>query len=828
MRISTFASWLLLSTGPMAFGMPSIAPDAAELALRLDRLNVLANVLYVAAHPDDENTRLLAYLVSERFARTAYLSITRGEGGQNLIGPEQGPPLGLIRTQELLAARRIDRAEQFFTRARDFGYSKSSKETLALWENKVLSDAVWVIRNFKPDVIITRFSPEDGETHGHHTASAILALEAFHAAADPKAFPEQLKHVQPWQAKRILWNRGFFTSKPDVDLSGYLKIETGIYNPLLGKSYGEVAAASRSMHKSQGFGASAYRGPSQEYFQHLAGDKAGRDLFDGIDTTWRRAKADYLTEALRHVRTQFRIENPAGVIPALLDVHRLVSALPSTPWKSQKLRDLSEAVEGCSGLWLEATASDSTFTPGSEVSVTTQAINRSTIPLLLEQIELTGSAAISVGETLALNKPYEQKKKITIPSGAPFSQPYWLREPPTAGTFTVSEQELIGLPENPPVLVAHFKLKFGEQSFTLNRPIEYKWTDPVAGERYRPLEIVPAVSIMPASDVLLLPSFVAKDIRVTLEATVGPVAGKLTPTIPRGWTVEPRSVDFKLGGKGVTRPFDFRVHPPGAKRAAKSPITAELTFEAKSNAGSSSAGLERIEHSQIPIQLMLQPARVKLVRADIKIAKRRIGYISGAGDAVATSLRQVGYIVDLLNNETLRGEKLSRYDAIVTGVRAFNTNPQLVAEHAKLMAYVFNGGTMVVQYNTNNRLARLSADIGPYPFEISQDRVTDENAPISIEKPSDALFRKPNPISKGDFENWVQERGLYFAGKWDPKYQTVLALNDPGESPKKGAVLVARYGKGAFIYTGLAFFRQLPAGVVGAYRLFANMLAYGK
>jgi len=846
-------------SAPHAAGPPP-QPNAAQIQLALRKLGVVGSVLYVAAHPDDENTGLLAYLANGALLRTGYLSLTRGDGGQNLVGPEQGPELGLIRTQELLAARRIDGAEQFFTRARDFGFSKSPDETLRIWgKDAILADVVWIIRRFRPDVIITRFSPEPAETHGHHTASAMLAVEAFRAAADPSFHPEQLKEgVTPWQARRLLWNRTTFLAKPGEDFSRYDKLEIGGYHPLLGASTGEIAADSRSMHKSQGFGVARSRGPTTEYFSTLAqagaGPAAGKVL-DGIDVSWRRfAGTDALRAAVEKLGHDFRPEAPHLSIPALLDLDRRLDAVPDEAWRARKQREVRESIVACAGLFADATAADHRVAPGGEIEVTATVVDRSPAPVTLKEVRFPGAAGARVadGRSLAASAapgavgvPVEIKRKVAIPADAAATTPYWLAGAPEMGLYPVADPRDIGKPEDAPPLAVDFLFEVAGRGLAISRPVAFKWTDPVAGERYRPLEIAPLVSVAPDTKLLLFPERrkQAAEIKVRLTAGAALVSGVLRPEAPEGWSVEPASASFKLEAKGAEAELAFRVRRTaaagsGRARAAEGagPATASaaaiLRFVAQVGDARLARAAVHIEHPHIPIQTWLVDADVRLVPVAVDpggVAK--VGYIPGAGDEVAASLRRVGYDVTVLNDQALReggAKALAAFDAIVTGVRAFNTNEGLRGAHATLMKYVEDGGTLVVQYNTNSRLGPLTAPVGPFPFEISHDRVTDETAAVTFADLKHPVLTAPNQITGLDFEGWIQERGLYFAGKWDSKYQTPLSMHDPGEKPLAGSLLWTRHGKGTFVYTGLAFFRELPAGVPGAYRLFANLLASGR
>ncbi|HJZ83963.1 MAG TPA: PIG-L family deacetylase [Polyangia bacterium] len=813
-----------LAAAALALAEPPRQMNAGELERAIERLGVVGNVLYIAAHPDDENTRLLAYLVGDKLLHAAYLSVTRGDGGQNLIGSEQGPLLGLIRTQELLAARRIDGADQFFTRARDFGYSKTPDETLAIWgRDEVLADMVWVIRRYQPDLIVSRFPSKGFDTHGHHTASALLAEAAFRAAADPHFRPDQLAHAAPWQARRLLWNKFLWNSKPGEDLSAYLKMDIGGYNPWLGLSYGEIAARSRSMHKSQGFGAAPSRGINLEYFQVLAGEPARHSIFEGLDLTWARVRgSDKLANLLRRARSDFRPDRPEAVIPVLLEARTELAALPSNPWKEQKRRELDDVLASCAGLWLEAAAADASAVPGRPLGLALTALNRSGAHLSLDEVRLPDGSRVAVKKPLPTGEPVQIERPLAVPQSTPYSNPYWLGERPEAGVYTVRDPLMIGLPESAPALEAQFVVSFGEQKLVLARPLIFKWTDPVAGERQRAVEIVPEVLINTERAVLMFPDRSARTLRVTLKASVDGAAGTLKPALPTGFKADPPSQSFRIDKAGQEHPVTFRLQPPAGHTSGTLRLVAEVGGKALSR------GIVHIDHAHIPLQTVLPEAEVKLVRFDLAKAHTRIGYVPGPGDEVAGALSQVGYQVTMLDEEALASQPLGRFDAIVIGVRAFNTNRRLPLLHQKLMDYVAAGGTMVVQYNTNNRIGQAPPDIGPYPFEISQDRVTDENAAVGFALAEHALLRTPNRITAADFQGWVQERGLYFAGTWDPHYQTPLAMNDPGEPARKGSLLVARHGKGAFIYSGLAFFRQLPAGVPGAYRLLANLIAYGR
>jgi LmbE family N-acetylglucosaminyl deacetylase len=813
-------SFVLTVVSLKILAQPEKTPDAAELELAVRKLNVLGSVLYIAAHPDDENTAALAYFESGKLVRTGYLAMNRGSGGQNLIGDEQADELGVIRTQELLAARRIDGAEQFFTRAIDFGYSKNPDETFKIWgKQQILSDVVWIIRKFRPDVIITRF-PGTGEGgHGHHTASAILAKEAFKLAGDPKSFPEQLKYVKTWQAKRLYWNAWPSSLERRKDLSGLIKIDLGAYNPLLGKSYAEIAAESRSMHKSQGFGVSPKRGEQINYFQYMEGDTARNDLFDGIDISWKRVKgSERAAKILYEVEKEFNPDHPSTSLPKLLEAYSELNKLNDDYWVPLKKRELLKVIRAAAGLWIEAYANDFSYTPGDSVKITAGIVDRSGYPFTLKNVSVTYNNKPDENNVrLSDNQMLKYDLGLLLPQDIPYTEPYWLVHPHGKGIYTVNDQQLIGKPENDPPLTADFTLSDGKTDFVLTIPVLYQWTDPVHGEKYRPIEITPAVAVNLTDKLYLFPDDQGKNIEVELKSNKNQTEGKLYLDIPDGWKTEPGEYQYSFTKKGDEKSFSFRITPP--------PMPSETTLRAVAEEGGRklSLGMVTIDYPHIPIQTLFPPAESKLIRLNIKKTTDNIGYIMGSGDMIPTYLRQLGYNVRLLSDSDIDTANLNKYDAVITGVRAYNTRERLSVDQPRLLRYVENGGTLVVQYNTSFDL--VVNDIGPYPLTLSHDRITVEEAPISFVDPSSPLLKYPNRISQDDFENWVQERGLYFASQWDPKYHAVLSGSDPGEEPLKGGLLFTDYGTGVFIYTGYSWFRQIPAGVPGAFRIFVNLIS---
>ena len=769
-----------------------------------------------------------------RKVRTGYLSLTRGEGGQNLIGPEQGDALGVIRTQELLAARRIDGAEQFFTRAIDFGFTKTAQETFEKWgHDKILSDVVWVIRRFRPDVIILRFTGTARDGHGQHQVSALLGKEAFSAAADPHRFPEQLQWVEPWQAKRIMWNTFAFTRQQEEEaakLPNQIAVDLGTYDPVLGHSYAEIAGMSRSLHRSQGMGAPERKGSSKNFLVLVAGEPATQDMFDGIDTTWNRFPGGApIGQILAEAARTFDIEHPEKTVPALLEAKKMMAVLHQ-PAVDSKQRDLEEAIVLCSGLWLDAIADKYAAVPGGILKISATALNREKLPVDVESVGVDGmanaTADLTHGSPLAFNEPHVSALSVAVPKNQPVSQPYWLREPKQGETYTVPNQLDIGLAENPPLLRAHFHLRVDATDVEVARPVLFRYIERSEGERTRPLIVEPDVALQLSEGARVFPTGAARSIHLQVEANVADASGHVQIQVPAEWAVEPRELDFKLTAAGQETPVSFRITPPAHDSKG--------TLEASANVGDSkvAVGMQVINYPHIPPQVLFPPAKTGLVRTDVRLLAKTIGYVMGAGDEVPDALRQLGADVILLSADDLARGDLSRFDSIVTGVRAYNTRPDLRANQERLLEYVKNGGTMLVQYNVLEGGfvggdPSSVANIGPYPIKIGRDRVTVEEAPVEP-LVSNPVLHKPNEITAKDFESWVQERGLYFASEWDPHYEALFETHDPGEKPLRGGTLYTRYGKGVYIFTAFSWFRELPAGVPGAYRIFANFLSAGK
>ena len=821
---------LLLNTLAMRAQTPP-AYSAADIYLQIKKLKVLGAVLYVAAHPDDENTRLLAYLSKERLYRTGYLSLTRGDGGQNLIGDEQGIDLGLIRTQELLAARRIDGAEQFFSRAFDFGFSKSTEEALATWgKDKILSDVVWVIRRFQPDVIITRF-PEDARAgHGHHSGSAVLAHEAFRAAADPNAFPEQFKlGVKPWKVKRIMWNTFNFGGN-NTTSNDQLKIDVGGYNAVVGKSYGEIAAESRSQHKSQGFGVPAGRGIALEYFTPVEGDAAKNDIMDEVDVTWAKVEKGAAIDAkIDDILNNYSLSHPERSVPALVSLYKEISNLPEGYWRTQKLQEVQQLVERCSGLWMDVTSATEFVVQGDTMRVNATINNRSGANVQLVRFKLDVFDS-TFNKSLAPNNNTSFFKSVYVFSTKPLTQPYWLEHKMTDGSFTVNEQSFIGRAESIPSYLASFEVNVEGQPFTFVRPVQYKFTDPVKGELYRPLVVVPAATVNTEPGIVIFRKNEknAQDVmlRVTANKTFDHYTAKVSKRLKYDNSVV-TDTSFSVV-KGLSKPYYFTINNGMLKGLEQDNVQAFVELKNGKEEQPAWLHMTGIQYDHIPpIHYFYQDA-VKVLNIDLKTVGKRIGYIEGAGDKVPAALEQMGYEVVVLKEKDINAVVLKQLDAVITGVRAYNVHDFMSAKYDVLMEYVKNGGNLIVQYNTNNFISTVKSRIGPYPFTISRNRITDEKATVSFLLPEHPVLNYPNKITEKDFDGWIQERGIYFPEQLDTAYKSPLSMADPGESPLKNSLIVADYGKGKFVYTGLVFFRELPAGVPGAYRLLANIIALNK
>jgi len=814
----------LLFISPFSAQQPQ-KPTASEIYESIKKLNFLGAVLYIAAHPDDENTRLISHLANNTKARTAYLSITRGDGGQNLIGTELSELLGIIRTNELEEARKTDGGEQLFTRANDFGFSKNPDETFNIWgKEEVLSDVVLAIRKFKPDVIINRFNHRTpGTTHGHHTAAGILGVEAFDKAADANAYTDQLTHYPAWQAKRLFFNTSwwFYGSQEafdKADKSNLVMLQTGKFYPSLGLSNGEIAALSRSKHQSQGFGNTGTRGEDTEYLELLKGDlpEDTTNLFDGINTTWSRIEGgEAIARILMPVERNFDFINPAASIPELLKAYVLLKDRTDY-WGIQKTKEIKAIIEACTGLFLEAVAEMQYTAPASQIKLSIEAINRSTIPVELLSVRYGNTSLLEEKKTLTNNAGTTTENTITIARSAAYTSPYWLKEKGTLGLYNVKDLQERGLPNLQPNEPVHFSLTIDGTPITFTKDIVYKYNSPVTGEVYQPFQVLPEVTGKIKEKVLIFADASARQIPVVIRAGRDNVSGTVSLQHPPGWQVSlPQT--FNLDKKDREMELIFTVTPPLSQSEGQLLLLLQV--------GDSYYDKEivTIDYTHIPFQHVLIPAEAKVARIALEKRGENIGYIAGAGDEIPSALRQIGYRVTTINPETMTEKSLREFDAIVVGIRAYNVVEALKFKQELLFAYVKNGGNLIMQYNVSRGL--VTENLAPYDLTLSRERVTDEDAQVTFINPNHPVLQSPNTITQKDFENWVQERGLYFPNAWGNEFTPILQMNDPGEDPLTGSLLIAKHGSGHFVYTGLSFFRELPAGVSGAYRLFTNLLS---
>jgi LmbE family N-acetylglucosaminyl deacetylase len=806
----------------------TVKTQSSHIYHDIQKLKTIGTALYIAAHPDDENTRMISHLNNDRKVRTIYLSLTRGDGGQNLIGPELGSKLGLIRTQELLAARKIDGGEQFFSRANDFGYSKTPEETLEIWEDdEVLADVVWAIRKFKPDVIINRFNHErTRRTHGHHTASAMLSYEAFDLAGDPTKFPEQLALVEPWSPSRLYFNTSwwFYGSREkfeEADKSRMAMVDVGAYYPAMGTSNNEISSRSRSMHKCQGFGSELSRGTQNEYLQLLKGDLPANkdDIFDAIDLDWTRLEGGQpVNQKIEAILENFRVDDPSLIVSELLELKKLMNEVQDDHWRNIKMKDLDNIIMDCMGLFVSATTRQEVLVAGSTFDWEFEAINRSKMHVTIDSVVAYG---ISLDTLLAIelkpNEGNELKLSSQIQTSIP-TNPYWLNEMASLGMYHVEDRKMIGQPENHPSHFLKVFLNVEGQTIDYLAPLISKRVDPVKGEIINSLPISSGLSLKIDQELTLFKPSERKKISVTVSGKANIHKGTLRISSPEGWSVSPDSITFNIHEDEIKR-FDFWLHSPtqGGEGFIKASCQVGDQHFSKSET--------IIAYDHIPYQQVIEPAQARVLCTEIIFPGGRVGYIVGAGDQVPASLEQVGYRVDILDPENLSAVQLQSYDAIIVGIRAFNTVPSLKNSNKVLFDYAYNGGTVVVQYNTRHRL--VTEQLAPYDLKLSRDRVTLESSEVSILLPEHRVLNEPNKISLDDFDNWVQERGLYFPGEWSDNFEAPISMNDPGEAPLAGSLLIAKHGQGHYVYTSISWFRELPAGVEGAYRIFANILSLG-
>ena len=809
-RSLAFISFLLTSLICNSQTVPS-----SEIYHKLLQLKETKRVLYVAAHPDDENTQLIASLRNGEHVQVAYLSLTRGDGGQNLLGKELGIELGQIRTQELLKARETDGGRQFFTRAMDFGYSKNPYETLQNWDKeKVLSDVVWVVRKFRPDIIITRFNTVPGENHGHHTTSAILAGEAFDLAADPKAYPEQLEYVETWQPRRIFWNSYNFGGefKP-IESEQYAVFQVGEFNSLLGETHSKIAADSRTMHKSQGFGATPRIGAAEDHLQFIKGEPFITSAFEGIPDRWQEIQGGKEIETLiQSVIEKFNFTEPVNNLKGLMEIRsKLLETELKYPWIVEKRKNLDELIFEVLGLKMEFVTNQELGYAGEEIKASLVVNNPSAVLVEDISLQMQDKSYSDMNGTSLNNQPIQIPVEFKVNENAPLSQPYWLVNPVKDAIYDVGDQLMIGKPFNEVKVGADLMFKIDSQDFQVTIPLEYKYNDQVDGESKQPFTIVPEIDLnVSDQNVFLIPG-VSPVITVTVNFNGDIKEGDLTFKNLKNSEFEIIGVENNPTQKKKIYQVSFKLD----KNEKREVVALFTTKDGKLY----DQVTHRISYKHIPNLTYFSPASINLIQEEWKVSGAKIGYVMGAGDDVPAVLSSLGYKVSEITDYSLAN--LSQYKSIVVGIRAYNTNAALAANQQNLMSYVENGGTVVAQYNVSRPL--LIENLGPYPFTISRDRVTVENSPFEADW-NHPVLAGPNKITPADFDGWIQERGLYFEADIAPEYSTPLTFQDPGEDPLNGSLIYTKYGKGTFIYTGLSFFRELPAGVPGATKLFINLI----
>jgi LmbE family N-acetylglucosaminyl deacetylase len=830
------------------------------VAQSLRGLGSVKRVLVIGAHPDDEDTSLLAFLVRGLGADAAYLALNRGEGGQNLIGPELGVGLGLLRTEELLAARRLDGAGQFFTRAYDFGYSKSADETFRFWpRDSVLSDVVLAIRKYRPQVVVSIFTGTARDGHGQHQVAGILAREAFEAAGDPSRFPEQLAGGVPaWEPVKLYRSARFDTTKTT------LRIETGTLDLLLGRSYHQIAMASRSRHRSQDMGRIEPLGPRQTRVELLESrgaveaDRPEESLFDGVDTSVigllpalsddevREGLATLLeayVDGVEKVADALSQEPSEAVVRlghVLATLRRAIDLAAIAGPAAEHLRwvlrrdeaKLEAAVAAAAGVIVDAFSDDDLVIPGQSFEVEIQIWNGGDGPVDIRALALdtpTGWKVDRVGEVVREVPPGTLSRfpfQLTVPLDEQPTRPYFLRARRTGAAYVwPPESPERGLPFGPPLVEARVDLVVAGN--VLNRSVEavHRFADQARGEVRRPLHVVPAVSVelSPATSVWRLGRETLLDFSVSLrgEALEG-AEGRVWLELPAGWRVNPAEAAFSLPGPGRAATAEFEVQP--AEETAPGGYDVRAWVET-ADARRYQVGYSIIDYAHIRRNLLFEKATARVEAFDLDVDQDlRVAYVPGAGDVVAEAIRAIGVSVDMLDERALASRALSEYDVIVLGIRAYETNPTVVANNERLLGFVRSGGTLIVQYQ---QYRYFREGYAPYALRarFPHDRVSDELASVTVLTPEHPLFNEPNRIGASDFQGWVQERGLYFAHEWDERYEAPLEMADPGEEPKRGSLLMARYGEGLYVYNGLSLFRQLPAGVPGAFRLLANLLS---
>lgn len=796
--------------------------SSSELFVQFEKFHSLKRVLYIAAHPDDENTRALAWFSLSEKAETAYLSLTRGDGGQNLIGEELGANLGLLRSQELLQARAIDGSTQFFSRAVDFGYSRSADESFNKWnKDEVLKDVVTIIRQFKPDVIVARFPPDERAGHGHHTASSLIAIEAFEKAADVNYLPNQVKEIGAWKSTSLYWNASNWWNKGIDTIAknnpDYLVFDIGGYNPLLGQSYNEIGTLARSQHKCQGFGSVIERGSRLEYFQHLAGDKLTGSFFSNATRNWDNVASAKLSKLINQLITNFDFRTTANNVPLLLTIYPQLQTIKDPFLRNEKRAFCEKLILNCLGLHIDVTADDYSFIPNKEVNLSVNLVNRSSQKVTLLKVESKAGDILAVQQSKEITNELTTVP-ITIKPNVKVYQPYWLRDAYT-DLYTVEEASNIGKPESAPSLPMEVWLSINGTVITYTFPVIYKWSDPSFGERKRDVISSPEFSANFDEEVVLAKVGDKKEIKIKIHNFSNSLKDTLMLKAPNGWNVSQSKVSIESTIKHQDFWVSFTIEP------TENAVNGTLLL--KDSKGNEVYSMQEIKYDHIPTQVLFSKTNLSVKKLNVKIENGKIGYIKGVQEGVPSAIARMGFDVTLIEYADLATLDLSVFKSVVIGIRAYNVKPELANYNDKLISYIEQGGNLIIQYNTSSSAIK-NLKMGPLPFEIGRDRVTEEDAKVTLLQPEYPVFTSPNKIENTDFDNWVQERGLYYAEKYDKSFIPLISWHDKDKKPAIGGLIVAEYGKGQIIYTGISFFRQLPSGVEGAYKLFANMLSFQK
>jgi len=811
--------FLFICTLPCAAQKP-VKLTPSEIYHKVEKLNTLASALYIAAHPDDENTRLISYLSNKEHAETAYLSLTRGNGGQNLISNELGAVLGIIRTQELLNARKIDGGKQFFSTANDFGFSKRPNEAYEKWEKeKILEQIVYTIRELQPDIIVNRFDHRtEGNTHGHHTASAQLSELAYKDAAKKDRFTKQLKNLKPFQSNRLFFNASwwFFGGKEQfakADKSKYIPLEIGTFYPELGKSNQEIASLSRSQHQSQGFGDMATRGSDIDYLELIYGKPLTgnqQNLFEGIDTSWNRIEnGKAIGEKIDALLRDFDFKFPENNIYALLEIYKSINNLNASVWKNRKLKEVKECIIYCAGLFIEVSSDYQFITPNEMAYFKLEVINRSNFPIKINNFNVFNqNLETTFPIVLQRNEANIESFGLKIPNNLKLSNAHYLENAEEA--FYNQFQ-----PKTP--LNIQTQLNFNGINIDLETEIIYKFKDEVKGEIYDNVLVVPKVSTSIKNSIYIVENQKDQKINTTFKSYVNSFSGKarlVSKNNPSNYTEWQNLANLSLYQE-VSLGFNVPI--------SKELNEEEWQLEVVSDNETFNKEVYVVSYDHIPTQILLKPAVTKIKKIEIAKTPSKIAYLMGAGDDIPTNLQNIGYEVDIVTIDQINKDNIAKYDVVILGIRAFNTLTDLKYKNEILFDFVANGGTLINQYNTNHSL--VTEKIAPFLLNLSKDRITNEDARVKFLAPKHSVLNYPNKITEKDFTGWVQEQGLYYADSYDSKFIPILESKDFNDPETQGILLIAPHGKGYYVYTGLSFFRQLPAGVPGAYKLFANLIA---